>query len=146
MLNQPQYPPLPVEEQVVAIYAATKGYLDKVPVAEVQRFLAELISELRGTTTVLDDIKGGELSDETVATMEANVTSFKESFSRSRIRPPPRRGSHPDGIPAGHQAPICSVKNTEKITKAMKLVAASRLRRARPGSWRCVPTPTGFRA
>ncbi len=52
-LNQPQYSPWPVEEQVVAIWAATNGHLDKVPVAEVPRFLSEFITQLRGNSTVL---------------------------------------------------------------------------------------------
>ena len=56
-LNQPQYSPWPVEEQVVAIWSATNGHLDKIPVSEVQRFLQDLLTQLRGTTTVLDDIK-----------------------------------------------------------------------------------------
>ena len=80
-LNQPQYSPWPVEEQVVAIWAATNGHLDKIPVSEVQRFLQELLTQLRGTTTVLDDIKtSGELSDDTVETLTTSVTAFKESF------------------------------------------------------------------
>jgi F-type H+-transporting ATPase subunit alpha len=79
-LNQPQYSPWPVEEQVVAIWAATNGHLDKVPVAEVPRFLSEFITQLRGGTTVLDDIKGGELSDATAETLTTNAASFGESF------------------------------------------------------------------
>ena len=80
-LNQPQYSPWPVEEQVVAIWAATNGHLDKIPVSEVQRFLQDLLTQLRGTTTVLDDIKtSGELSDATVETLTTSVTAFKDSF------------------------------------------------------------------
>src|ERR671923_143854 len=41
-LNQPQYQPWPVEEQVVAIYVGTGGYLDDIPVAQVPRFQDEL--------------------------------------------------------------------------------------------------------
>ena len=80
-LNQPQYSPWPVEEQVVAIWAATNGHLDKIPVSEVQRFLQDLLTQLRGTTSVLDDIKtSGELSDATVETLTTSVTAFKDSF------------------------------------------------------------------
>jgi F-type H+-transporting ATPase subunit alpha len=46
-LNQPQYSPWPVEEQVVSIWAVTNGYLDDVPVSEVSRFHTELIQSLR---------------------------------------------------------------------------------------------------
>ena len=80
-LNQPQYSPWPVEEQVVAIWAATNGHLDKIPVSEVRRFLQDLLTQVRGTTTVLDDIKtSGELSDATVETLTTSVTAFKDSF------------------------------------------------------------------
>jgi F-type H+-transporting ATPase subunit alpha len=79
-LNQPQYSPWPVEEQVVAIWTATNGYLDKTPVAEVPRFLSELIQQLRATS-VLDDItSSGDLSDETVETLKNTVTQFADSF------------------------------------------------------------------
>ncbi len=80
-LNQPQYSPWPVEEQVVAIWSATNGHLDRIPVSEVQRFLQDLLTQLRGTTSVLDDIKtSGELSDATVETLTTSVTAFKDSF------------------------------------------------------------------
>jgi hypothetical protein len=47
----------------------------------VQRFLQDLLTQLRGTTTVLDDIKtSGELSDATVETLTTSVTAFKDSF------------------------------------------------------------------
>ena len=70
-----------MEEQVVAIWSATNGHLDKIPVSEVQRFLQDLLTQLRGTTTVLDDIKtSGELSDATVETLTTSVTAFKDSF------------------------------------------------------------------
>src|SRR5262249_43524472 len=42
ILKQPQYQPLPVEKQVAIIFAATKGYLDAVPVEEVRRYEEEL--------------------------------------------------------------------------------------------------------
>src|SRR6059036_718215 len=42
LLNQPQYEPWPVEEQVAAIYAGVNGYLDDIPVAQVPRFQGEL--------------------------------------------------------------------------------------------------------
>ncbi len=47
LLKQPQNAPMPVEEQVVAIYAGTKGYLDDLPVSEVRRFEVELIEYLK---------------------------------------------------------------------------------------------------
>src|ERR1700740_750781 len=47
LLKQPQFSPMPVEEQVVSIFAGTRGYLDKVDIAQVTRFEAQLLSELR---------------------------------------------------------------------------------------------------
>ena len=43
MLKQPQYKPMPVENQVIIIYAATKRYLLDIPVEDVLRFEGELI-------------------------------------------------------------------------------------------------------
>src|SRR5690242_9224407 len=47
LLKQPQFSPMAVEEQVVSIFAGTRGYLDKVPVGEVTRFEAAMIGEIR---------------------------------------------------------------------------------------------------
>jgi F-type H+-transporting ATPase subunit alpha len=47
LLKQPQFSPAPVEEQVVLIYAGTRGYLDKIDVSAVGRFEKELIASLR---------------------------------------------------------------------------------------------------
>ena len=49
MLKQPQFSPVPVEEQVVSIFAGTRGYLDTIPVSEVSRFEASMLRELRAT-------------------------------------------------------------------------------------------------
>ena len=48
LLKQPLNSPMPVEEQVVSLYAATHGYLDLVPVTEVRRFEDELLEWFRG--------------------------------------------------------------------------------------------------
>jgi F-type H+/Na+-transporting ATPase subunit alpha len=47
LLKQPQFAPVPVEEQVVAIFAGTRGYLDKVEVSQVTRYEAAMLSEMR---------------------------------------------------------------------------------------------------
>ena len=47
LLKQPQYAPLAVEEQVAAVYAGTRGYLDGIPTAKVQAFQSALLSKLR---------------------------------------------------------------------------------------------------
>src|SRR6186713_1991306 len=55
LLKQRQYTPYPVEDQVVSIWAGTKGKLDKVPLADVLRFERELIDHLRRNTSILKD-------------------------------------------------------------------------------------------
>src|SRR5918994_1831781 len=47
LLKQPQYRPLPIEDQGVAIFAGTRGYLDRVPVSEVGRFEQAFRSEVK---------------------------------------------------------------------------------------------------
>jgi F-type H+/Na+-transporting ATPase subunit alpha len=80
-LNQPQYAPWPFEEQVTSIWAATNGYLDDVPVAQVPRFHAELREALRAESSVLKTIvETGDLSDETVEGLKKAVDGFKEAF------------------------------------------------------------------
>src|ERR1700681_660432 len=49
LLKQPQFSPVPVEEQVVVIFAGTRGYLDRVNVADVTRFEQLMLGELRAT-------------------------------------------------------------------------------------------------
>ena len=56
-LNQPQYQPWPLEEQVVAIYAGVNGYLDTIPVPQVPRFHDELREHLRTEGSVLAAIR-----------------------------------------------------------------------------------------
>ena len=84
LLKQPQYSPYPVEEQVVSIWAGTKGKLDKIPVADVLRFERELLDHLRRSTSVLDDIRdSGKLTDETTESLEAAVDDYLSTFLAS---------------------------------------------------------------
>jgi F-type H+-transporting ATPase subunit alpha len=58
LLKQPQYSPLLMEEQVVVVYAGTRGFVDQVPVDQVQRYEAELLRHLRGEQgALLKDIR-----------------------------------------------------------------------------------------
>jgi F-type H+/Na+-transporting ATPase subunit alpha len=80
-LNQPQYSPWPVEEQVVSIWAVTNGYLDDIPVTEVSRFHTELIQSLQAEGEILKQIsETRDLPDEEVEKLRAHLDSFKESF------------------------------------------------------------------
>src|SRR5712671_3331413 len=64
-LNQPQYDPWPMEEQVVAIYSGINGYLDDIPVGQVQRFQGELREHMRSEQSIYQQIRDtGDLPDD----------------------------------------------------------------------------------
>src|SRR4051794_1544802 len=83
ILKQPQYQPLGVEKQVAIIYAATKGYLDPVPIEELRRYEEELYRFLEtqapGVLTGIADRK--ILDDEIKAALEAALTEFGKQFT-----------------------------------------------------------------
>ena len=81
-LNQPQYQPWPMEEQVTAIYAGIHGFLDSVPPSQVPRFQEELREQLRSEGTILAEIRETEdLSDELAARLELELQRFEKSFN-----------------------------------------------------------------
>jgi F-type H+/Na+-transporting ATPase subunit alpha len=81
-LNQPQYDPWPMEEQVVAIYSGINGYLDEIPVAQVQRFQDELREFLRTEKTVYQQIReSGELPDDLAEKLNGEIEKFKNTFN-----------------------------------------------------------------
>jgi F-type H+-transporting ATPase subunit alpha len=81
-LNQPQYQPWPLEEQVVAIFAGINGYLDDIPPSQVPRFQDELREYLQTEGSVYDQIgEAGDLPDELQETLRGEIDKFKESFS-----------------------------------------------------------------
>jgi len=80
-LNQAERSPMPVEEQVVQIYAATNGYVDRITIDKVERFLSELIERVRGTDAdLLQQIGGGDWSDQTQARVDSAVKQFAQDF------------------------------------------------------------------
>ena len=81
LLNQPQYQPWPIEEQVVALYAGVNGYLDDIPVNNVPRFVEELVEHLRAEGTILEEIReSGDLSDEVATRLGEETKKVLESF------------------------------------------------------------------
>jgi F-type H+-transporting ATPase subunit alpha len=81
-LNQPQYQPWPVEEQVVAIFAGINGYLDDIPTHEVPRFQDELREHLKAEKSVYGEIQEKkELSDELTEKLHAEIKKFAARFS-----------------------------------------------------------------
>jgi len=83
LLKQPQYNPLPVEEQVVAIFSGVRGYLDKFDVGRVGAFEAQFISALKSEKPeILEAIRTqGELKPDTEKALTAFLDNFAKSFS-----------------------------------------------------------------
>jgi F-type H+-transporting ATPase subunit alpha len=80
-LNQAERAPLPVQEQVVQIYAATNGYIDRLAIEKVERFLSELIDRVRSSDgDLLDQIGSGDWSDAVQARVAAAVEQFSKDF------------------------------------------------------------------
>jgi F-type H+-transporting ATPase subunit alpha len=82
LLKQPQFSPLPVEQQVVVVWAGTEGLLDDVPVEDVRRFEAEFLDHLRRNRAgILDTIREtGEMSDDTVNALKEAIADFRRGF------------------------------------------------------------------
>ena len=81
-LNQPQYEPWPVEEQVVAIYAGINGFLDEIPVDDVARFQDEVREYLRAEGTIYKQIReSGDLPDDLAEKLDQEIEKFKQNFS-----------------------------------------------------------------
>ncbi|MCP3695569.1 MAG: F0F1 ATP synthase subunit alpha [Planctomycetaceae bacterium] len=82
LLKQAQYQPLPVAEQVLVIYAGTKGFLDDVPVNEVSQWESQLLQFVRSSNAeVLTQIsEQGELNDEVTQLIENALNEFKAQY------------------------------------------------------------------
>ncbi len=81
LLKQPQYSPMPIEEQVISLYSGTKGYLDGIPVGKVGEFERRMISELKvrepGVLTSIRD------SREMKPDVEKTLVSFMDGFAKT---------------------------------------------------------------
>ena len=82
ILKQGQYQPMPVEKQVAAIWMATNGYVDDVPLAKVRDFEKGFVEFLDvSAPEVLRGVKETKvLSDDAKAALKANIIAFKEGF------------------------------------------------------------------
>ncbi|MSO91904.1 MAG: F0F1 ATP synthase subunit alpha [Rhodospirillales bacterium] len=83
LLKQPQYKPYPVEEEVVTLYAGVRGYLDKVALADITRFEAALLNEMRAKSPdVLAAIrKEKAISEQTDAKLKQILSAFAQNFA-----------------------------------------------------------------
>jgi F-type H+-transporting ATPase subunit alpha len=83
-LNQPQYQPWPVEEQVAALYAGVNGFLDDIATEDVPRFQDELREALRAQKEIYAAIRdSGDLSDETAEKLNGEIEKLKGRFATS---------------------------------------------------------------
>jgi F-type H+-transporting ATPase subunit alpha len=78
LLKQPQFSPMPVEEQVVSIFAGTRGYLDKIDIAQVTRFEAAMLGELRSRKPQL--LQAIREKRELVPEIEKELAAFLDGF------------------------------------------------------------------
>nr|WP_276309208.1 F0F1 ATP synthase subunit alpha [Nakamurella deserti] len=122
LLKQPQFSPYPVPEQVVSIWAGTKGHLDRVPVADVRRYEAELLESLRHQQNgPLQAIAAAnDLSKETEDALLAELEKFNNNFTTS------------DGTILGREAEVAAMdaKNVGQEKVQVRKPAASGSSRA----------------
>jgi len=94
LLKQPQYSPYPVEEQVVSIWAGTKGKLDSIAVTDVLRFERELLDHLHRNTSILTTLRERNVLDEkTEGELDSAIDAFLAEF----------QGGGADGPQAGSE-------------------------------------------
>src|SRR5271170_72686 len=82
LLKQPQYSPMPVERQVVSVWAGTSGSLDDVPIEDIDRFEDEFLDYLqRSHAGIYDAIREtGDLSEDTTAALKDAIDEFRRGF------------------------------------------------------------------
>jgi F-type H+-transporting ATPase subunit alpha len=85
LLKQPQFQPMPVEEQVVSIFLGTAGHLDSVPVEDVSRFEIEFLDHMRASEEeILKELRESQkLTDELSDKLTEVVNHFKKGFAPS---------------------------------------------------------------
>ena len=81
LLKQPQFKPVPIEEQVVAIFSGVRGYLDRIDIGRVGAFESQLLAEMKARepallATIRTDL---EIKPDT----EKKLTGFMDNFSKS---------------------------------------------------------------
>ncbi len=86
ILKQPQYQPLPMEKQVLILFAGTNGYLDKLPIDTLAAYEAEMYSYIESNEpSIFSDIKEKqEFTDEIKDKVNKALTSFGETFKATK--------------------------------------------------------------
>jgi len=85
LLKQPQYEPRPVADQVIAIFAGTQGYFDKIAVKDVAAAEKELINFMKERKSAIRDkiADTGELNDATMAELRKALEEFAKEWDES---------------------------------------------------------------
>ena len=83
LLKQPQYAPVPVEEQVVSIFAGVNGYTDGIEVNKVTDFEARLLEEIRAKgSDILDAIRSEKaVSEDTEGKLKKFLGDFTKTYA-----------------------------------------------------------------
>ena len=156
-LNQAERKPIAVEDQVIQIYAATNGYLDRISVDKVERFLADLSDSVRGNEPELrQKIADGDWSDDTQAEVDKAVAQFTDDFGYDLDEEghPMDTGDIPDA-PSSTGSEESDGSNEEEAPGGLGFAwqqpcpsatfatasARSRTSRRSPGRWRWSPPP-----
>ena len=121
LLKQPQYSPLSVEEQVVAIFLGTKGHLDSVPVEDVQRFETEFLEHVKASPRRHPH---GHPGDQEAPRGGRGEAGRRSSTSSRRASPPPTEARSS----STRQRPRRWTKRTSRRNRSR---SASRRRRSR---------------
>jgi F-type H+-transporting ATPase subunit alpha len=84
LLKQPQYSPYPVEQQVLSIYAGTKGFLDKIPISQVLAFESFLLKVLADEHPEIGQelSEKGSISDELAGTLDTLIADLANRFAK----------------------------------------------------------------
>jgi F-type H+-transporting ATPase subunit alpha len=81
VLKQPQYAPVPVEEQVAIIAASSRGFIDQVPVSKVRDFEKEFLALMRAQhRPLLDNLRAGKTEDADMATLKKVATELAAKY------------------------------------------------------------------
>src|SRR6185437_9424086 len=82
VFKQPQYQPMPVEQQVMVMWAVNNGYLDDVPVAKIRSFESAFLRFMTSTHPEVGEAIANDkvLSDATTAALKSGIAEFKQSM------------------------------------------------------------------
>lgn len=82
LLKQGQFVPMPVEEQVVSLYAGTRGFLDSLPIASINEFERQMLDAVRAEGSMLASIREKrEIVKETDDKLKAFLGDFVKKFA-----------------------------------------------------------------